>query len=106
MVECTDLTPSLSGLMTLFNPEDGTLSLSLETARSLGIEVGGTPPHMMDRVTKSPTTMSAPSAVMNSSAVLNSSAVAMNSPTVVMSNSNLPDGTFTYILRAAPPPAW
>ena len=28
-----------SGLMTVYNPNDGTLSLSLETARSLGIDV-------------------------------------------------------------------
>ena len=98
--------------MTLFNPEDGTLSL--------GIEVGANSGHILDHVTASPATLSASSAmnssavVMNSSAhmmnssavVINSSAVAMNTPTVVMSNSNLPDGAFTYILRAAPPPTW
>ena len=92
--------------MTLFNPEDGTLSLSLETARSLGIEVGVNPTHILDHVTKSPATLSAPTVMNSSAVVMNSSAVAMNSPSVVMSNSNLPDGTFTYILRAAPPPTW
>jgi hypothetical protein len=31
------------GLVTVFNPSDGTFSLSLETARSLGLEVSPGP---------------------------------------------------------------
>ena len=77
-----------SGLMTVFNSNDGTLSLSLETARSLGIDVGP-----IQQVSSCSTTMSAsPGVVVNNASLLPSS----------MSS----DGTVTYILRSAPAVTW
>ena len=76
--------------MTVYNPGDGTLSLSLETARSLGIEVGGG--SIVQQVSKSPQTISAPSSV-----VVNSSSFIP---------SSISDGGITYILTSAPAVTW
>jgi hypothetical protein len=80
---------SNSGLMTVYNPGDGTLSLSLETARSLGIEVGGG--SIVQHVSKGHSIIPAPSVVMNGASLLPSS---------------ISDGTVTYILRSAPAVTW
>jgi hypothetical protein len=72
--------------MTVFNPSDGTLSLSLETARSLGIDVGPV------QVSKGPTTLSASPVVVNNASLLPSSLSS--------------DGLVTYILRSAPAVTW
>ena len=75
------------GLMTVFNSNDGTLSLSLETARSLGIDVGP-----VQQASKGPTTLSASPVVVNNASLLPSSLSS--------------DGTVTYILRSAPAVTW
>lgn len=82
-----------SGLVTVYNPSDGTLSLSLETARSLGIDVAAG--SIVQQVSKGPAA-SIPAAA---------SSVVMNNASLLPSSLSS-DGTVTYILRSAPSVTW